>query len=206
MARNHGTAVEVYDPTRRKILWQGSLDEFVRAGNFSEPQLQRLSMLQDARVKGIYFQSDGEILILRRQGVKKNPDGEVAFVVAGIIDQGELVFVDGVSSYAEPVRAEISPLRSQNPPYQPPQSGNLPKHGKEILARVYESTRSRGFDQESAARQAWCQVKRHYYKRGDRWIRRSTPVPSDQYAPGCGPPKRQTNPRERRIANRLLKA
>lgn len=41
------------------------------------------------------------------------------------------------------------------PPYVPPNSGDLPEHGKHILKDVYVSLRKKGADQESAAKQAW---------------------------------------------------
>lgn len=89
--------------------------------------------------------------------------------------------------------------KRSNPPYKPPASGNLPKHGKEMLKNVYTSARERGFGEEAAARQAWCAVKRYYYKRGNKWTKRKEPISPNEYPPGCGPPER--NPKMPRKKN-----
>lgn len=52
---------------------------------------------------------------------------------------------------------------------------------------VYESARERGLRKSGAARQAWCAVKRQYYKKGDRWRKRKQPLGRDEYPPGCTP-------------------
>lgn len=94
-------------------------------------------------------------------------------------------------------------MAKRNPKGQrtPPPSGNLPKHGKEMLAAVYESAADRlesegipaAEAKERASRQAWCAVKRHYYKRGTKWHRRQRPMGPDQSPPGCEP-YRENNP------------
>lgn len=82
-------------------------------------------------------------------------------------------------------------------------SGTLPPHGKRMLESIYDSVYERELaDMEpserrtksgkkkaasSAARQAWCQVGRHYYKSGDQWHRRKHTIDRDVYAPRCGP-------------------
>lgn len=97
-------------------------------------------------------------------------------------------------------------MRSRNPGRRskPPASGNLPAHGKKILAAAYENAKQdaleRGLSESaakrSAAPQAWCAVKRHYYKRGERWIKRKDPLGRDEHPPGCTPlaRRRRRNP------------
>lgn len=69
--------------------------------------------------------------------------------------------------------------RTSNP------TGTLPDKGARQWDHVYESALERGLDKSGAARQAWCAVKRYYYKRGDQWVARKRPLKPGQLAPGC---------------------
>lgn len=82
-------------------------------------------------------------------------------------------------------------------------SGTLPAHGKRMLESIYDSVYQRALSEmvpsqrktkagkkkaaSIAARQAWCQVGRHYYKKGGQWHRRKHAINRDVYAPRCGP-------------------
>lgn len=82
---------------------------------------------------------------------------------------------------------------------KPPSSGNLPPRGKRILAAAYESAKTRALEdgksekaaKRSASAQAWCAVKRQYFKRGARWYKRRDPLGRDDHPPGCRPLRRR---------------
>ncbi len=48
--------------------------------------------------------------------------------------------------------------------------GTLPPHGQVIWEEVYQSARSRGASESSAAKQAWSVVKVSYRKKGGIWV------------------------------------
>jgi len=66
----------------------------------------------------------------------------------------------------------------------PLEPGTLPSKGARQLNEVFEATERRLLDDGVPAKQAatraaqiaWSEVKRYYYKRGDRWIRRKRPL------------------------------
>ncbi len=60
---------------------------------------------------------------------------------------------------------------------------------------VYESSLERGLETSGAAASAWCAVKRHYHKKGDRWLKRKQSLGRDEYPPGCEP-FREANPKD----------
>lgn len=66
-------------------------------------------------------------------------------------------------------------------------TGTLPAKGARQWDHVYEAALERGHTKSAAARQAWCAVKRYYYKRGERWIRRKKPLAPHESPPGCTP-------------------
>lgn len=72
--------------------------------------------------------------------------------------------------------------------------GNLPEKGQRMWEDVYASAQERGHDQGAAAAQAWCAVKRYYYKKGDKWRKRKKPLKPSQQPPGCTPIDRAANP------------
>lgn len=93
--------------------------------------------------------------------------------------------------------------------YEIPSTGTLPKKGVKQFSAVYVSARERGFTQQRSAQQAWCEIKRYYYKRGDKWIKRKDPIPQDESPPGCAPGPRAANigavgTSIRRLKNSLL--
>jgi len=63
-------------------------------------------------------------------------------------------------------------------------TGTLPKEGAERLTRVFESVERKfladGMEPKEAAERAaqiaWAEVKRHYYKRGTKWVKRKHPL------------------------------
>lgn len=65
--------------------------------------------------------------------------------------------------------------------------GNLPPKAARMWEHVYESSLERGLSKSGAAASAWCAVKRHYYKKGERWHKRKDPLSRDEYPPGCEP-------------------
>lgn len=52
---------------------------------------------------------------------------------------------------------------------------------------VYASSQERGLSKSASAAQAWCAVKRYYYKKKGRWLRRKKPIAPDKQPPGCTP-------------------
>lgn len=55
-------------------------------------------------------------------------------------------------------------------PFKPPPTGTLPPKGKRLHARVYEESRLRGYDKDSAAAIAWTAVKNAGYRKvGGVW-------------------------------------
>ncbi len=56
--------------------------------------------------------------------------------------------------------------------YEPPEAGNLPEHGKKILAAAYSAARKKGFNQERASKIAWAAVKNAgYHKNAEgQWV------------------------------------
>ncbi len=65
--------------------------------------------------------------------------------------------------------------------------GNLPAKASRMWEDVFESAKGRGASESAAAAQAWCAVKRHYHKKGGRWLKRKTPIPPGKQPPGCTP-------------------
>jgi len=79
------------------------------------------------------------------------------------------------------VGRSVAMARDSNP------LGNLPSKATRMWEHVYESAQERGLDKGAAAAQAWCAVKRRYYKKNGRWLRRKAPLGPDQQPPGCTP-------------------
>jgi len=77
--------------------------------------------------------------------------------------------------------------RSSNP------LGNLPAKAARQWESVYESAKGRGISSSAAAAQAWCAVKRRYYKKGGRWLKRKRPLAPDEQPPGCTPSRAYRN-------------
>lgn len=65
--------------------------------------------------------------------------------------------------------------------------GNLPAKASRMWEEVYASSQERGLSKGASAGQAWCAVKRHYYKKGGRWLKRKKSLRPDQQPPGCTP-------------------
>jgi cation transport regulator ChaB len=59
------------------------------------------------------------------------------------------------------------------PPYRPPPAGSLPRHGKEILAAAYISSREGGKGKVSSAKIAWAAVEKFGYHKDvkGRWVK-----------------------------------
>ncbi len=77
-----------------------------------------------------------------------------------------------------------------------PSPGKLPKKGAEMLRQTFRGAveqfhgregMSLDKAEELAARTAWTQVKRYYYKQGGKWKKRKHPLEQDEYAPGSHP-------------------
>lgn len=77
--------------------------------------------------------------------------------------------------------------RKKNPDREDNPLGNLPEKASRQWEHVYESALDRGLDQGAAAAQAWCAVKRGYYQKGNRWLKRKKPLGRDEQPPGCTP-------------------
>lgn len=65
--------------------------------------------------------------------------------------------------------------------------GTLPAKATRMWESVYASAQSRGFAKDASAAQAWCAVKRHYYKQGNKWRKRKQSLGQDEQPPGCTP-------------------
>lgn len=84
--------------------------------------------------------------------------------------------------------------------------GNLPPKAARQWEAVYDSAKERGLDSSVAAAQAWCAVKRYYYKKGERWLRRKHPLGPHEQPPGCRPSseaRRGSNPTPVRTGDRF---
>lgn len=79
--------------------------------------------------------------------------------------------------------------REENPGREANPLGNLPPKAARMWEHVYESAQERGLSKSASAAQAWCSVKRHYYRKeeGGRWYKRKKPLSQDEYPPGCEP-------------------
>lgn len=69
--------------------------------------------------------------------------------------------------------------------FEPPESGDLPAAGKEILANAYSACRQRWVEEhpddkenqankESCAKQAWTAVKNVYEKSDEKWVKKDS--------------------------------
>ena len=89
----------------------------------------------------------------------------------------------------------------RNPQARPPEPGTLPKPGADMLAKVYEETRlrtdpktGRAYTKTRASEIAWGVVKKHYYKRGEKWHARKRALKKGEKPPRESNPKRGFRP------------
>lgn len=82
-------------------------------------------------------------------------------------------------------------------PFKPPPTGSLPKKGKRMHAKVYESARERGFSKERSAQQAWGAVRNagYYQDASGRWH-----SPGNPHRKGKKMAKRKTKTKKTALA------
>lgn len=110
-------------------------------------------------------------------------------------DEDSAYYTDDAEDAVNTARAMAEQGRTGNPLGNP--LGNLPPKAARQWEHVYESAQKRGLSKSASAAQAWCAVKRGYYKKGNRWLVRKKKLGQDEYPPGCEPYRgKAANPEE----------
>lgn len=110
-------------------------------------------------------------------------------------------FIEAVSTGTPGAASAPATIAISEPPFVPPEAGDLPDSGKTILSKVYISLRKQGTDQASAAKQAWAAVKNAGWSKSDdgKWTKKEMLAPDglmqgvDSY-PFSAPPRGYATP------------
>lgn len=150
-------------------------------------EMERSHLIHWDRTGVIEVTRDGEGLYeIAKQSRASNPGlGNVVIssAVSGATMQAVSHFMQRLMNSGR----QENPSRAANP------LGNLPPKAARQWEAVFESAQNRGLSQGAAAAQAWCAVKRGYYKKGNRWLKRKQRLSPSESPPGCEPYSRSRN-------------